>query len=318
MNNILIISTEQTDLEFWRGIASKGSMGFQCETEPQKVKSYLTANQGSLVFWDPSCANAMAQIGDVLRDHSQPSHVFVITAEPVNRQPQLFAPPVFSHHIYRRYQDPASFIYSKLIRLAFATRNFGIEQYFPEKFERVSMKIEHSRDKTKVLAEIREFLDTHEVSSRISSLGVDAADELIMNALFDAPFEEGKGEYRRHASRDAAFDLTPKEHVQVEVGLCPEFIGIQIADNFGSLTRKSILKHLSKDYHAIDYQAPVDNPGAGLGLHKLNQLAMALLFVTDPKVRTEVTVLFGNAKSYREFRLGFSFFSIMDKDKTTS
>ena len=318
-HHLLLISGNTEDIAFWQRIAADAGAQFHLETVLPNIRAILNAHPECLVFWDAGIQESQRAIEDLLKEATRHSQVFAITDEPVNRQPELFRPPVFSHHIYRRYRDPAFNIYSKLINAALTKNPFGFERYFPEKFERKTMKLTHSLDKQKVLEQIREFLEAHEVPARIISSGLDAADELIMNAIFDAPCDQEKGYYRRGLQRTEGFDLSSREQAIVEIGFCQDFIGIKVSDNFGSLKRESILKHLGRDFQADSYTVQETDPGAGLGLQKINNLAMALLFVTQPKIRTEVMVFFGNAKSYREFRLGyFSFFSIMEREPGTT
>jgi hypothetical protein len=135
-----------------------------------------------------------------------------------------------------------------------------------------------------------------------------------MNAIFDAPFDPAQGgAYRRAYDRGAGFKLSSRETVELEIGACDEYVGITVSDQFGSLQRESVLKHLGLDHtsRGVSYQVKEGDSGAGLGLYKINQLAMALLFATEPGVRTEVSVLFKRAKNYLDFRMGFCFFSIM-------
>ncbi|MCM2323752.1 MAG: hypothetical protein NDJ90_10880, partial [Oligoflexia bacterium] len=170
----------------------------------------------------------------------------------------------------------------------------------------------HSFERQSALQQVQAFLEGRGVNPRIIRIGVEATDELLMNALFDAPWSEAGGPYRKYLSRSEGFPLDGRERVTVRMAANEELIGISVTDGFGSLQRAKVLEHLCQDLRFTQYVPPEGNKaGAGLGLHRVNQQAVALLFSSQPGVKTEVTVFLNNSKSFREFRLGFCFFSIL-------
>ena len=125
------------------------------------------------------------------------------------------------------------------------------------------------------------------------------------------PVESPTGDYyRRRVARSQSFPLNEREQVEVQYAWCPEYIGVMVADQFGTLERESIIKHLTQDYQKSQY-VPPSEPGGGLGLYRINRSSAAMLFLTRPGKRTEAMIFIGNEKNMRNFRLGFSFLSTM-------
>lgn len=311
---ILLISKRAEDQEFWRKVASLNSMGFHQETDTAKLRKYLRSNPGSLVFWDAEDGADQKEVEQLLNGEVPAVQVFAVTDSPINRQHELLKPPAFGHHIFRRYDEPAPFLYTKLIEAAVSKDPFGLERYFPAEHQARKFAIQRSTERLGTVEKIQEFFEGYGANPRIARVGTDASDELLMNAIFDAPYDSGKGGYyRKDFSRSQDFSLTGKEVVDVQVAACDQFLGISVVDHFGSLKREVVLKHLCQDFREDDYVPPKDKTSAGIGLHRINQQALALLFVSRPGERTEVMVFFSNSKNYREFRLGFCFFSIFSE-----
>ena len=105
--------------------------------------------------------------------------------------------------------------------------------------------------------------------------------------------------------------MIEKEHVSVELAETEDYIGICVADKFGSLKKSLVLKFLGKDYQSTEYVPRTDDPGAGLGILGIIQSGLSLLFVSKPGVRTEVMLFFPRSPNYKQFKMGFRFVSLL-------
>ncbi|MCM2277423.1 MAG: hypothetical protein NDJ89_05050 [Oligoflexia bacterium] len=316
MDKLLLISSREEDVHFWGNIAQDRGLALVRQTGPDRlnqIRNHLSQNPKSFVLWeaDASQERERSEIENLLLSHAAPERVFALSDGPINQQEGLSRPPAFGHHILRRYDGPASFIYSKLFEAALSSDPFGLERFFPQGAAR-EVHLKHSREKATTLGQVEEFLTELGLHSQIIRLGVEAADELLMNALFDAPFAANRGYYRRDTDRAESFPLLENEQVRVCMAANAEIVGISVTDPFGSLSREQVLKHLCQDLRFSEYLPPEGRSGAGLGLYRVNQQTVALLFSSKPGVKTEVSIFLSNSKSYREFRLGFCFFSILN------
>ena len=136
-----------------------------------------------------------------------------------------------------------------------------------------------------------------------------AVDELLMNAMFDAPVDDlGKPLYSNTA-RSSVFKLEGKGAVELHVGFDGDHLGITAVDFYGSLDKTKLLSHISKNYTQQEYKVKSNVAGAGIGLSTVFRSGGSFFFVSESRVRTEVTVIFRRADSYREFRDQFRFIS---------
>ena len=98
-------------------------------------------------------------------------------------------------------------------------------------------------------------------------------DEMLMNAIYDAP----AGEPARDAIVRSACDGVR--------------FTVAVRDAFGTLSRDTVLRYLHKCLHSAD---PIDHKqgGAGLGLYMMVNSASEVYFEVRPGVSTEVACVF--------------------------
>ena len=254
-----------------------------------------------------------AAVAHVLSEHISPFKVFACTDGPLNESPHLFNNLVFGHHFFRRYHNPAPQIYSKLIAAALSPYPFGLLRFFPRGTTSQKLQIKRSGQKNAAVEAIRNFLLKKGVITRLATLGAQALDELIMNAIFDAPVTQDGTAFRRNRSRDEDFELKEEGAIEIELATFADgYTGICVADQFGSFRKPELMKYLAKNFQENAYVVRSTDPGAGLGINGMIQSGLSMLFVAKPGSRTEVMVFFANSPNYKIFRSnGFRFISIL-------
>ena len=130
----------------------------------------------------------------------------------------------------------------------------------------------------------------------------------MMNAIYDAP-EEAPGASAA-ISRSAPIELQGKRAVDFRMGFDGDYASFTVMDRFGTINKGKLLTHLMRMYVNKEYQVNDAVMGAGLGLAATFRTGGSLLFVTEPGVRSEVTVFFKQTSSFKEFRKQFRFVSI--------
>jgi hypothetical protein len=307
-SQLLVLSNQSKDIEFWRQIAEKEGLGFRATLQLKEIERLVRQQPDALILWDGQCEQLQG-LDRVLLEAGVGARVFVVTDGPARSYPHLFAPPVFSHHLNRRYDESAEFLCTQLIRKVLGTPA-PFESYFKDVIIRKSVILTHSLQKGQVIEDFYKTLIENRVIPRIAEIGADAADEFLMNAIFDAPRDSQGLHYRRKLERDANFRLTFEETVEIELVISHEFIGIRVIDKFGSLDPNSAKLSLGKNFDNQGYELPIDDPGAGLGLLKLSKSAMSLAFFVNPGHRTESIAIFRNTRKFSDLRQSFCFFSV--------
>jgi hypothetical protein len=95
----------------------------------------------------------------------------------------------------------------------------------------------------------------------------------------------------------------------MHVGYDGEYIAVSVGDNFGSLDKAKLLNHMSKVYTESEYKLKATSAGAGIGLAQVFRSGGSFVFVSESRVKTEVSVIFRKTDNYREFREQFRFIS---------
>jgi hypothetical protein len=95
----------------------------------------------------------------------------------------------------------------------------------------------------------------------------------------------------------------------MNVGFDGVYVAISAVDHFGSLDKAKLLKHISRLYSDEEYKIKTAVAGAGIGLATVFRSGGSFYFVSENRVRTEVTVFFKKTDNFREFKDQFRFIS---------
>jgi CheY-like chemotaxis protein len=126
---------------------------------------------------------------------------------------------------------------------------------------------------------------------RVAAQATLIADELISNALYNAPVDAGGLRYRGDEPRHGARALVDRERVRLRYACDARYFGIEVDDWFGSLDRATILRCLAKAGGRRVEKVSMDTRGAGIGLATVYGTCNHLVFNLDPGRRTEVIAL---------------------------
>ena len=136
-----------------------------------------------------------------------------------------------------------------------------------------------------------------------------AVDELVMNAMFDAPVDELGKQVYVNTPRNTHFELKEKGRVEMYVGYDSEYVAVMATDYFGSLDKNRLFAHMSKRYVEEAYKVRTTVAGAGIGLATVFRSGGSFFFSSESRTRTEVTVFFRRTNNFREFKDQFRFIS---------
>lgn len=136
---------------------------------------------------------------------------------------------------------------------------------------------------------IREFYVKHAVSPRTLAALADTYEELVTNALYDAPLE---AQYISHAvPRTEDIELPRERACEISYGLDGESAFLRVRDTFGSLTRDrmlDVMRRCSTDAVTLDES----RGGAGLGLWRVFLAASSISITVFAGQLTDILVEF--------------------------
>ncbi len=177
---------------------------------------------------------------------------------------------------------------------------FGLDKYFGWGLETNSTRIHRSEDRNAVVDQTVGFANTLDIHPRLVENIATVVEELITNALYNAPVDAAGRPRFAHLPRTAPVELGDDEEVIVSVCCDGHTFGVSVADSFGAMTGEGGLAYLA-DSSRQEAQQSSNTGGAGLGLFmifdSLNHMAINIC----PNKKTEVIGLIDVRGNYRDF-----------------
>lgn len=162
----------------------------------------------------------------------------------------------------------------------------GLARFVPTETPRFERELVASLDREALLEELEDFLTSTGIRSRMAALARDAIEELITNAIYDAPTDaDGRRIYANIDRRDAVF-LPAEARPRLEVALHGKRVAASMTDPHGSLDIATVRRYLSQGLRG---ELMDKAGGAGLGFARIYGLVDRLVVRVDPSARTEVS-----------------------------
>jgi len=179
---------------------------------------------------------------------------------------------------------------------------FGLEKYLAPGTSIKELIVRGSSHRERYHRTISEYAQQHQLGQNICRLLYGISEEMLMNAVYDAPVASGIG-YYRDLPRDLPIELRPKEYAKLRFAFDGEIFGISAVDPFGALKRDRLFKYLKKVLHRHDSESLIDSKkgGAGLGIFKILYSSHALICNVDPNNCTEIIALIDVQDQLRDF-----------------
>jgi hypothetical protein len=142
-------------------------------------------------------------------------------------------------------------------------------------------------DRERMVEAVAQFCSAVQTTRQASNIA-QLADEMIMNAMYDAPHDED-GRPRYAHRRKEPIHLAPHERPIFGYGSDGTRIVISVTDPFGRLTREAVFGGLHRALSTG--RMDTSGGGAGLGMMLIYQAAKVVFFDVLPNVRTQVTAV---------------------------
>lgn len=139
-------------------------------------------------------------------------------------------------------------------------------------------------------------------------------DEMLMNALYDAPTNEDGTPKYNHLSRTVDVTLSPDQQGVFQFAFDGATLALSVQDPFGALTRETILKYVKTcyegNYGSINKEQ--GKAGGGMGLFQILAASDLLIVNVKPGIRTEFISLINVASKAKSDHqsISFQFFDV--------
>jgi hypothetical protein len=169
-----------------------------------------------------------------------------------------------------------------LWKLAFGRKLTG-SGYFGTEFDGRVATLRDSAKRWRRLDAILERATAAGASERVGERIREVAEEMVTNALYDAPAER----HQRASDRSVRTVLEREEACTITYGASGKMFFVRVRDPYGALRRERLCSVLMRC--APDREVAMDSSsgGAGLGLWRIFKIASLVLVQVQPQVCTE-------------------------------
>lgn len=171
------------------------------------------------------------------------------------------------------------------------------------------VNLTNTNQKQEAVEAVRQYLISAKLPARVANLISNSVDEILMNAMFDAPTDQFGRPLYNSTARSNHRELKEDDQVVMRVGFDGFTFGISVSDSYGSIDRGKLLNHISASYREKDYTVRAGQAGAGLGVATIFNSGGSLIYHCETRKKTEATLLYRGFASYRDFKNQFKFFS---------
>jgi len=186
---------------------------------------------------------------------------------------------------------------------------FGAEKYLLWGSQLEEIAIVRASQRAEIVGQLAEKVRARGQSARIASMAMLVTDELISNAVHNAPVDAAGEHYRKDLPRDAELALDERHQVRLRWGCDARFVAVEVTDRFGSLDRDTILNALAR------HDVRDSGGGAGMGLALAYGSCHHLIFNLAPGVRTEVIALIDIRPAANERTVASSYNVFVEKPR---
>jgi hypothetical protein len=184
---------------------------------------------------------------------------------------------------------------------------FGLEKLVPWGTQIHSHLVGDFQEKSLCISAVSEFAEAMGVRRKYRE-GIDQSlDEMLMNALYDAPVDEQGRHIFAEIPTKTRISLRVEQKVVVQYACDGKQFVIAVRDAFGTLERATVLRYLHKCLHA-EQQIDRKVGGAGLGLYLMVNASSEVYFNVLPGVATEAVCAFDLVAPKQQLQ-SFGFFT---------
>lgn len=286
-----------------------GGTGVQLDIAPDSDmgRTYLTENKYDIVLCEEACVDILKEV----QEQKLARFGVLLTSKNVQGNLDVLRDHRFVENIISRdAEDKNATIRYVLTALSKLLNNdlFGIEKYLTWGVDIQSRVVVKSTQREELREDIFAYFKKMGVRTSVLDRVNTVAEEMLMNAIYDAPIDaQGKSIFN-HLSRKEEIVLESHQQSQLSYASDGVLLAVAVRDPFGGLTKDIIVNYLLSCYGGQAGSLNTGKGGAGRGLHQIIENADLTVFNVKKGVRTEVICLFNVDGQKKEAQPSFHYF----------
>ncbi len=193
---------------------------------------------------------------------------------------------------------------------------FGLEKYLLWGVEPLRLSIHSSREKPTIVRTVSDYGRRLGCNERVLELIETIVDEVVSNAIYNAPRNpDGTAKYA-HVDRREVVNLEPSEAAELQVACDGDYLGIAQVDPFGALDQGVVIEYLNRCLVKGPQQVSQKAGGAGIGLYRVFNSLSKFVINLQPGRKTEVITLIDLRLPMKKFKAqpkSFHIFMVDDR-----
>lgn len=178
---------------------------------------------------------------------------------------------------------------------------FGLEKYLCYGATPVAYEVSSSQQKGPLIQALCDYAEGLGVNKRIIGAAASVADELLTNAIYNAPiYSNGVRPYARRP-RSVPVELDPSETCFFSFASDGRQFILSVRDRFGSLTPEKIRTYLSRCFAMGADQIEFKQGGAGMGFYMIMENLNKYIVNISPGRGTEMIGIIDISGSYKDY-----------------
>lgn len=272
-----------------------GGTGVKIETTPtiEQAKDRILNEKFDVVLIDNETLDLIDAIKDV---KNKPDMIYVANKSIQENLAKLLSVSTLPNIVFVKDEDRAGCVRAIMTAVTkmCSANLFGLEKYLNVGVEVKQVKVTTSDERRDLNDKMREHFQSLGVRPSLLDNVSTVLEEILMNAIYDAPVDVMGKHLYNHYHRSATVTLKPIEQSTLRYATDGTLLAISVEDPFGALTAQTIMKYLDSCYggRAGSLQQADDKGGAGRGLHMIIENSLFVVFNVSPKRRTEVIAFF--------------------------
>lgn len=256
-------------------------------------RARLEASSYDLVMFDAN----MVELGNLAAAKNPRTALVLMTSDQIPQYLPALKQLQCTPHIVSRDEADRTFTVKNIMTTVSKLLSedlFGLDKYLSWGVDVQALQITGSRSRPELIATVDTQLEKLGVRRANRDRIKTVTEELLMNAIYDAPTDkDGKALYN-HMPRTTPLSLKAEEQGLLRFATDGMVIAVSVQDPFGSLKSGTLLRYLENSYSAQqeDINARENKGGAGRGLYQIVENSDLVVFNVVPGQKTEVIALF--------------------------
>jgi CRP-like cAMP-binding protein len=304
---VLLVESDKKQQVIARMAVGGTGVRLDIANNKDEAESFIGAKKYDAIL----CEEAFLDILVQAHKNKISTHLVLLTNPNVTDNLQTVKGLPFVDNVMSRDPEDRSLTVRSLLTTMTKVLNkniFGIEKYLSwgadVQAKHVKTSTEREALKTDMVAHFKKSGIRASILDRVHLV----AEEMLMNAIYDAP-TDGKGQaLYNHLPRRTEINLEKNQESKLRYAFDGTMIALSVEDPFGTLTKELIIQYLESCYQGKAGSLNANKGGAGRGLHQIIENSDLTIFNVKKGVKTEVISLFSLETARKEHRPSFHYF----------